>query len=976
MFLIKDKESDKFVKDYSNNELELTKSNEEALEFDDASDAKLAMSDINFSTINNDTKLDVVEESAKEDMAKSHIEELKQEKESILSEINDIRNFINGYDGEQEDVVGYYEDQIEELENEIKDIDEAIKDEEKELNESNLKIVKEDYAKAKELFDAGRFKEAEAEVNELDINEVLKNLSNDPDKEEFAQFINDCLNGKVQYDESIVESITEENMVQMVAMNFKRITGHSLSDGVKEEDKYEIEGWLMARGFSASDIEDIIYELSNNTQHYLEEDLELAIEPEESDETLVLAEPAEVEITPEVPETDAPSLINNTPYADILNTVIVNRADLDTLESNCPCKESKDLICNAKWTLDDIKNMIIQQYKSINPDMVVPSYDSAKAFVETESVDGLVEPKDILENVKGMLYNLFSKLTGAKEQVPEDIYTRFLQMANDVRLKADGDLSAKIAQLNGTETPLQEALRLRKEAKNAMKLESVDEYGNKIITAEKADELAQTLISKLNKEFENYSFDYRFEGDQLKIYEKDELFDFSSLDEYLEKANSIVSSVFGNDAYIEAEIPQIGVICNIVVQDKELEESKLNESKEKEENKESETTVSSIEEIQKNDSKEIKMSLDEFKKKYKDKIDNSYRSTYGESEKVDKDLYDELAEFLMNGGIVGDLEDKKETSKDPSIEETRKQYQDKLDELNKKLEKLRADESLSPIESAKQERILREEIQRLEEAPAKTATKKPQTKAQLKKKLAKSEKEKEKLKREKEMQDAAQGGQLSKLQQMIKDRRDSFSLRQETGLDKIPETVQKVAKIIKYDPTELQIEIAKGGKEIVAGIGELLNDKLQDFKNKIKDADKEGDTKLRDKLDAQQLDMFETADKLLKMYNLVSKTGPSEKDMKNYPGIYAESLLKENGIESEMDPDDFEFSLSEFDKYFNDEVSQFIADNYLEDEIKTFDKYLQFMLDDNSIMLSDLRDYDIDWIKKMFKESKNYSEEL
>ena len=86
--------------------------------------------------------------------------------------------------------------------------------------------------------------------------------------------------------------------------------------------------------------------------------------------------------------------------------------------------------------------------------------------------------------------------------------------------------------------------------------------------------------------------------------------------------------------------------------------------------------------------------------------------------------------------------------------------------------------------------------------------------------------------------------------------------------------------------------------------------------------------------------------------------------------------IKENGIESEMDPDDFEFSLSEFDKYFNDEVSQFIADNYLEDEIKTFDKYLQSMLDDNSIMLSDLRDYDIDWIKKMFKESKNYSEEL
>lgn len=861
MFLIRDKENDKFVKDYSDNELELTNSNEEALEFDDASDATSAMSDINFSTINNDTRLDVVEE-AKEDLAKSHIEELKKEKESLLSEINDLQNLIDNYDGERENVITEWEDQIEEIKEEISEIDEAIKDEEKELNESNLKTIEESYAKAKELFDAGKFKEAEAEVNELDINEVLKNLSSDPDKEEFAQFINDCLNGKVQYDESLVESITEENMVQMVAMNFKRITGHSLSDGVKEEDKYDIEGWLMARGFSASDIEDIIYELSNNTQHYLEEDLELSVEPEESDEeTLILSKPVEVEITSEVPETDAPTLINNTPYADILNTIVVNRADLDTLESNCPCKETKDLICNVKWMLDDVKNMVIQQYKSINPDMIVPSYDSAKAFVETESVDGLTDPKEILENVKGTLYNLFSKLTGAKEQVPEDIYTRFLQFANDIRLKADGDISAKIAQLNGTETPLQEALRLRREAK-----------------------------------------------------------------------------------------------------EKETEES--------------ENPAASIKEVKENEGKEIKMSLDEFKKKYKDKIDNSYRSTYGDSEKVDPDLYDELAEFLMSKGIVGDLEDKKETSKDPSIEETRKEYQDKLDELNKKLEKLRADESLSPIESAKQERELREEIQRLEEAPTKTATKKSQTKAQLKKKLAKSEKEKEKLKKEKEMQDLAQGGQLSRLQQMIKDRRDSFSLRQETGLDQIPKTVQEVAKIIKYDPTELQLEIAKGGKEIVAGIGELLNDKLQDFKNKIREAENSGDTKLRDKLDAQQLDMFETADKLLKMYNLVDKNGPSEKDMKNYPGIYAESLLKEdNAIESEMDPDDFEFSLSEFDKYFNDEVSQFIADNYLEDEIKQFDKYLQSMLDDNSIMLSDLRDYDTNWIKKMFEESKNYSEE-
>ena len=794
MFLIRDKENDKFVKDYSDNELELTNSNKEALEFDDASDATSAMSDINFSTINNDTRLDVVEESTKE--------------------------------------------------------------------------INEDYTKAKELFDAGKFKEAEAEVNELDINEVLKNLSNDPDKEEFAQFINDCLNGKVQYESVKTESITEENMVHMVAMNFKSITGHSLKDGIKEEDKYDIEGWLMARGFSASDIEDIIYELSNNTDYYyleskIEEDLELAVEPEESDEeTLVLSEPVEVEITSEVPETDAPALINNTPYADILNTIVVNRADLDTLESNCPCKETKDLICNVKWMLDDVKNMVIQQYKSINPDMIVPSYESAKAFVETESVDGLTDPKEILENVKGTLYNLFSKLTGAKEQVPEDIYARFLQFANDIRLKADGDISAKIAQLDGTETPLQEALRLRREAK------------------------------------------------------------------------------------------------------------------EKEEKEESENPTASIKEVKENEGKEIEMSLDEFKKKYKDKIDNSYRSTYGDSEKADPDLYNELAEFLMSKGIVGDLEDKKETSKDPSIEETRKEYQDKLDELNKKLEKLRADESLSPIESAKQERALREEIQRLEEAPTKTATKKSQTKAQLKKKLAKSEKEKEKLKKEKEMQDLAQGGQLSRLQQMIKDRRDSFSLRQETGLDQIPKTVQEVAKIIKYDPTELQLEIAKGGKEIVAGIGELLNDKLQDFKNKIREAENSGDTKLRDKLDAQQLDMFETADKLLKMYNLVDKNGPSEKDMKNYPGIYAESLLKEdNAIESEMDPDDFEFSLSEFDKYFNDEVSQFIADNYLEDEIKLFDKYLKSMLDDNSIMLSDLRDYDIDWIKKMFEESKNYSEE-
>lgn len=56
----------------------------------------------------------------------------------------------------------------------------------------------EDYKRAKELYDAGKFKEAAKEVEELDINDTLKNLSKDPDGDIFAEFINDVLNDRVE----------------------------------------------------------------------------------------------------------------------------------------------------------------------------------------------------------------------------------------------------------------------------------------------------------------------------------------------------------------------------------------------------------------------------------------------------------------------------------------------------------------------------------------------------------------------------------------------------------------------------------------------------------------------------------------------------------------------------------------------------------------------------------------------------------
>lgn len=62
------------------------------------------------------------------------------------------------------------------------------------INES----LKESYSRAKELYDAGDFAAASAELEASDINDVLRNLCKDPDKEFFAEFINDCLNGRVQ----------------------------------------------------------------------------------------------------------------------------------------------------------------------------------------------------------------------------------------------------------------------------------------------------------------------------------------------------------------------------------------------------------------------------------------------------------------------------------------------------------------------------------------------------------------------------------------------------------------------------------------------------------------------------------------------------------------------------------------------------------------------------------------------------------
>lgn len=99
----------------------------------------------------------------------------------------------------------------------------------------------------------------------------------------------------------------------------------------------------------------------------------------------------------------------------------------------------------------------------------------------------------------------------------------------------------------------------------------IDDYGESIFTYEEIeDKYAPKLINRLKKVLPDYDWRYRIENDRLKIYDNNENFDFSNFNDINDKVEEIVQSTFSNkQAYIEPEIPCIGVICGINIIDED-----------------------------------------------------------------------------------------------------------------------------------------------------------------------------------------------------------------------------------------------------------------------------------------------------------------------------------------------------------------------------------------------------------------------
>lgn len=142
-----------------------------------------------------------------------------------------------------------------------------------------------------------------------------------------------------------------------------------------------------------------------------------------------------------------------------------------------------------------------------------------------------------------------------------------------VAIVDDKDQAAdKVAELNGqglnaSYEELEESDELN---------EAKDQYENIIVDAKKVqNKLMPKVIKELTKSLPDYNWNWRFEKDQIAIYDKDENFDFSLIDYNYELADDIVKNVFGKDAYIEAEIPTVGIIASVYVKDL-ISESNLN----------------------------------------------------------------------------------------------------------------------------------------------------------------------------------------------------------------------------------------------------------------------------------------------------------------------------------------------------------------------------------------------------------------
>ena len=103
--------------------------------------------------------------------------------------------------------------------------------------------------------------------------------------------------------------------------------------------------------------------------------------------------------------------------------------------------------------------------------------------------------------------------------------------------------------------------------KNELVNEDVDDNGNVILSDADAHFKASYLIEKLYTRLPNYDFDYRIEGNQLVLYDKDENFDFTNLEskEY-KKLENMIKRLFGHNCYLEAQTPVIGVVAGMYIE--------------------------------------------------------------------------------------------------------------------------------------------------------------------------------------------------------------------------------------------------------------------------------------------------------------------------------------------------------------------------------------------------------------------------
>ena len=74
-------------------------------------------------------------------------------------------------------------------------------------------------------------------------------------------------------------------------------------------------------------------------------------------------------------------------------------------------------------------------------------------------------------------------------------------------------------------------------------------------------------MKELSYKMPEYDFDYRIEDNQLVIYDKNEEFDFSYMNDDYNKLEKIVKELFGVNCYIEAQTHVIGVVAGMYIKD-------------------------------------------------------------------------------------------------------------------------------------------------------------------------------------------------------------------------------------------------------------------------------------------------------------------------------------------------------------------------------------------------------------------------